>query len=46
MIEDKRTLRDLVLLAMAFRIISYEFGKDLLRDLEDFEREYYKPGSD
>lgn len=36
MIEDKHTLRDLVLLAMAFRIITYEFGQILLEDLEKF----------
>jgi len=35
--EDKHTLRDLVLLAMAFRIISYEFGQELLKDLEEQE---------
>lgn len=48
--EDKHTLRDLVLLAVAFRMISYEFGKELLRDLEEFtlswEKRVEKSGSD
>lgn len=36
--EDKHTLRDLVLLAIAGRFISYEFGKGLLEDLDEFEQ--------
>lgn len=36
--EDKHTLRDLVLLAIVFRMISYEFGKELLEDLDEFSR--------
>ena len=41
-IEDKHALRDLVLLAIVFRIISYEFGKELLDDLETIQKEIEK----
>ena len=44
--EDKYALKSIVMLAMIFGFISYEFGKMLLEDLERIDKEIEKPSSD